>query len=131
MAVIFEMKEAYQISYDPTTGRVQHSVWENDAWSPYLVLDKSMHSVPGATAGTINYTMPDQGITQKTVIIELDGYENDTANSQSITFPVAFVNTPAIIGNTSGLTPTLSTTEATFDPDAATVYSGVIVLMGN
>ena len=88
-------------------------------------------SLAGTTAGTIDYAMPEQGTWKKFMAIAA-GYENDTTTAQTITFPVAFTNTPIVTQNTSGLTVSVSTTTLTITaPDATTTYSGYIFVEGS
>jgi hypothetical protein len=87
-------------------------------------------TLAGTTAGSIDSSMPDQGVAKKFVAVAI-GYENDTTTNQTITFPVAFVNTPAVTTNTTGLTVTATTTTLTITaPDVTTTYSGVLVVEG-
>ena len=87
-------------------------------------------SLAGTTAGTIEYVMPEQGVAKKFVAYA-NAYENDTTTSQTITFPVAFANVPAIVSNTTGLTVSATATTLTITaPDATTTYTGVIVIEG-
>ena len=88
-------------------------------------------SLAGTTAGTIDYAMPEQGTWKKFMAIAA-GYKNDTTTNQTITFPVAFTNTPIVTQNTSGLTVSVSTTTLTITaPDATTTYSGYIFVEGS
>jgi lysophospholipase L1-like esterase len=88
-------------------------------------------TAPGKTAGTIQYSMPEQASNRKTVLVYFNGYENDTGTNDAITFPTAFIFTPAVASNTSGLTVTPSTTGLTItSPDSTSTYSGWVVLIG-
>ena len=88
-------------------------------------------SLAGTTAGTVDYSMPDQGVAKKFVAF-FNAYENDTTTNQTITFPVAFVNAPAVGINTTGLTVSgTTTTELVIAaPDATTTYTGVLTFEG-
>jgi len=88
-------------------------------------------SLAGTTAGTVDYSMPDQGVAKKFVAF-FNAYENDTTVNQTITFPVSFVNTPAVGINTTGLTVSGSTTTEVViaAPDATTLYTGVLTFEG-
>ena len=88
-------------------------------------------SLAGTTAGTVDYSMPDQGVAKKFVAF-FNAYENDTTTSQTIPFPVAFVNAPAVGINTTGLTVSgTTTTEVVIAaPNATTTYTGVLTFEG-
>lgn len=87
-------------------------------------------SLAGTTAGTIDWVQPERG-TRKVFTAVASGYENDTTTAQTITFPVAFANTPAVSVNTTGLTVSATTTTLTITaPDTTTVYNGVIEVLG-
>ena len=95
-----------------------------------LAVTAATASLAGTTAGAIDYTMPEQG-TYKKFVAYANAYENDTATNQTITFPVAFTNTPVVSTNTSGLTVSVSTTTLTITaPDATTTYTGYIMVEG-
>lgn len=82
------------------------------------------------TAGSIAWTMPDQG-TRKVFFAVANAYENDSTTNQTITFPTSFTYSPVITTNTTGLTLTVSTTELTITaPGSTTTYSGVIEVVG-
>jgi len=84
----------------------------------------------GTTAGNLIYSMPFSSINFKLFVIFLDKYENDTTTTQTITFPVAFSTINNIMINNSGLVPSISLTDVSFNPDATTVYNGVVVIIG-
>jgi hypothetical protein len=93
-------------------------------------ITKATTSLAGTTAGTIDYVMPEVG-TAKKFIAFANGYENDTTTAQTITFPTAFTNAPAVSTNTSGLTLSATATTLTITaPDATTTYTGVIIVEG-
>ena len=88
-------------------------------------------SLAGTTAGTVDYSMPDQGVAKKFVAF-FNAYENDTTTNQTINFPMAFGVIPLVLGNNTGLTLTPSTTGVTITaPDSTTAYSVTAVIMGN
>lgn len=79
----------------------------------------------GSVSGTLYWSMPEQGPAYKKVTLVLASYHDA---GESITFPTAFSHTPAVTGNTTGLTiSTISTSSVTL-PAANT--SGVIVIEG-
>ena len=106
-------------------------VFENTQVTGGVSVGGNVSTLAGATAGTVVSTMPFQGEYKKFVAYA-NGYENDTTTAQSITFPVAFTNTPIVTQNTSGLTVSVSTTTLTITaPDATTTYSGYIFVEGS
>jgi hypothetical protein len=87
-------------------------------------------SLAGTTAGTIQYSQYLQG-QFKAIGMQAIGYENNTSNNQTITFPVSFANTPVIVTNTTGLTLSVSTTALTITaPNSTNTYSGIIEIKG-
>lgn len=87
-------------------------------------------SLAGTTAGSIIWVQPQRG-TRKVFTAVASGYENNSTTNQTITFPVAFTNAPAIAINTTGLTLTASTTTLTITaPNATTLFNGVIEVVG-
>ena len=84
--------------------------------------------VTGTTAGSITWVMTEQGSAQKTVLVYFDGYENDTTTAQTITFPVAFTQTPAVDSSIGGLS--TDTTQLTINPDNTTKYTGWVKVWG-
>ncbi len=102
----------------------------NISQSGSLNLFTSQTTITGTTAGSIIASQLFQGSSYKKVVIYLSGYENDTATAQTYTYDTAFTNTPVISANNSGLTPTVSTTSISFNPDNTTVYTGFIILEG-
>ena len=87
-------------------------------------------TLAGTTAGGITSTMPLQGVAKK-FMAYANGYENDTATVQTITFPRAFSNPPVITTNTSGLSLSVSTTALTINaPNATTRFNGLIIVEG-
>ncbi len=89
------------------------------------------NTLTGTTAGSIVYSMPEQGSSYKKFIAYANGYENDTTTAQTITFPTAFTEPPVITTNTTGLTLSASTTTLTINaPDNTTTYTGWIIIEG-
>jgi len=85
----------------------------------------------GTTAGSITYFMPFQGNSYKKFIAYVNGYENDTTTSQSITFPTAFLTVAGITFNSTGLTLSTSLTALTISaPNSTTTYTGMIIIEG-
>ena len=84
--------------------------------------------VTGTTAGSITWVMTEQGSAQKTVLVYFDGYENDTTTAQTITFPVAFTQTPAVDSSIGGLS--TDTTQLTINPDNTAKYTGWVKVWG-
>lgn len=90
----------------------------------------SYSTLAGTTAGTIDWSQPQQGFYKRFAAL-LTGYENDTTTSQSITFPTPFLSAPFTVANNTGLTITATTTTLTITaPDNTTLYSGIILLEG-
>ena len=86
--------------------------------------------VTGASAGSFTWVMPDQGSAKKTVLVYFDGYENDTTTAQTVTYPVAFTQTPAI-DNPAGVAGlSTDTTQLTINPDNTTKYTGWVKVWG-
>jgi len=89
------------------------------------------NTLTGTTAGSIVYSMPEQGSSYKKFIAYANGYENDTTTAQTITFPTAFTEPPVITTNTTGLTLSASTTTLTINaPDSTTTFTGFIIIDG-
>lgn len=90
-------------------------------------------TLTGTTAGSVLFTMPQQGVYKKFVAY-FNGYENNTTTAQTITFPTAFSNTPVITTNMlgdQGLPVTVNTTELTIKaPDNTTAYTGLLFVEG-
>ena len=88
-------------------------------------------SLAGTTAGTVTYRQIDLGGV-KVMVLYFNGYENDTTTNQSITFPIAYNNAPTVaVGNSTLPAFTTSTTALTITaPDATTVYTGFVLIIG-
>lgn len=91
----------------------------------------SSGSLSGETAGSISYSEINLGGIKITMVY-FNGYENDTTTNQSITFPIAYGNTPEIvIGNSTLPTLSASTTTLTITaPDTTTTYTGFALIIG-
>jgi hypothetical protein len=88
---------------------------------PYAILTGS--------SGAINWTETTNG-GSKEVVIVLGGYVAPSVLGATLTFPTAFLNTPSVIANTTGLTiSTISTTSVKI-PSSAQASSGTIVIKG-
>jgi len=87
-------------------------------------------TLTGTTAGSIVYSMPEQGSSYKKFIAYASGYENDTTTAQTISFPVAFVNTPYVATAPSGLISSTTTTSITLASGTTTTYTGWIIIEG-
>jgi hypothetical protein len=87
-------------------------------------------TLTGTTAGSVKWSQYMQG-QFKAFAAQFLGYENNSTTSQTITFPTSFVNTPAVVTNTTGLTITVTTTTLTIGaPNNTTAYNGIIEVKG-
>ena len=87
----------------------------------------------GTTAGTITQIMPHYGNLYKKIVLNFNGYENDTTTDQVIDYlgSLSFTQTPNVVVNTTGLTISISTTGITITtPDSTTTYSGIVIIEG-
>jgi len=103
--------------------------------APYLSGFQQNTSTPqttlaGSTAGSITYSMPTAEGTYKKFVAYASGYENDTTTAQTISFPVAFVNTPYVATAPSGLISSTTTTGITLASGTTTTYTGWIIIEG-
>jgi hypothetical protein len=99
--------------------------------SGIIEINDTLGSLSGTTAGSISWSMPFQGSAYKKFVAYLNGYENDTTTAQTISFPVAFSDTPVIVINSASVpSVTVSTTEISLTPDTATAYTGWIIVEG-
>ncbi len=88
------------------------------------------NTLNGTTSGYIYYTMPVQGIS-KEVVLYCYEYENGSSTAQTITFPIAFGNTPYIAENGTGMNVSVSTTGISFPSGmSAAATTGYIVIKG-
>ena len=86
--------------------------------------------VTGASAGSFTWVMPDQGSAKKTVLVYFNGYENDTTTAQTVTYPTAFTQTPAIDNPSSVGGLSTDTTQLTINPDSTSKYTGWVKVWG-
>ena len=88
-------------------------------------------SLAGTTAGSVSYSEINLG-SIKITMAYFNGYENDTATNQSITFPIAYVNAPTVaVGNSTLPALSASATALTITaPAATTVYTGFALIIG-
>jgi hypothetical protein len=86
--------------------------------------------VTGTTAGSFTWVMPEQGAGMKTVLVYFNGYENDTTTAQTVTYPVAFTQTPAIDNPSSVGGLSTDTTQLTINPDSTSKYTGWVKVWG-
>ncbi len=106
------------------------NTWTATQTMPILSLNTTQTTLAGSTAGSIVYSMPEQGSSYKKFIAYANGYENDTTTAQTITFPVAFTNAPAVVSAPSGLISSTSTTGITLTSGTTTTYTGWIIIEG-
>jgi hypothetical protein len=87
--------------------------------------------ISGETSGSAAYMEINLGGIKITMVY-FNGYENDTTTNQTITFPIAYGNTPEIVvGNSTLPTLSASTTALTITaPDSTTVYTGFALIIG-
>lgn len=124
-------------SVDSNMNEVSLIVETANTWIPVQTFNSSINfaiaqtTLTGTTAGSAIWSMPFQGASYKKVIIYFSAYENDTTTAQSITYPTAFVHTPIVSSNGSGLsfTSTISVLTITA-PDATTTYTGFVIIEG-
>jgi len=102
----------------------------SNTWTAPQNINVGQTTLTGTTAGSIVYSMPYQGTAYKKFIAYANGYENDTTTAQSISFPVAFTNTPYVVTSPSGLISSISTTGITLASGSTTTYTGVIIIEG-
>lgn len=86
--------------------------------------------VTGTTAGSFTWVMPEQGAGMKTVLVYFNGYENDTTTAQTVTYPTAFTQTPAIDNPSSVAGLSTDTTQLSIKPDTTTKYTGWVKVWG-
>lgn len=89
------------------------------------------NELAGAIAGQVDYWQINLGGI-KIFVMYFDDYENDTTNNQSITFPIAYQNTPTLVLGNSTL-PSMSATATVLtitSPDSTTLYNGTAFVIG-
>ena len=119
------------ISASGTLSVTGNSTLSNIILSGIIEINDTLGSLSGTTAGSISWSMPFQGSAYKKFIAYLNGYENDTTTAQTISFPVAFSDTPVIVVNSASVpSVTVSTTEISLAPDTTTAYTGWIIVEG-
>lgn len=83
-------------------------------------------AVIGASGGDLYWSMPGQGTSYKKVVIVCSNITNDPI---VIAFPIAFIHSPSVVGNGTGLTiVALSASSITVPSTSST--SGVIIVEG-
>lgn len=87
-------------------------------------------SLSGTTAGSVQWSMPEQGAGYKKLVGALVGYENTGSTAQTITFPTAFANPPTITSQPSGFGATATTTTLTLPTGMSEAVNGVVVVEG-
>ena len=119
------------VSASGTLSVTGNSTLSNIILSGIIEINDTLGSLSGTTAGSISWSMPFQGSAYKKFIAYLNGYENDTTTAQTISFPVAFSDTPVIVVNSASVpSVTVSTTEISLAPDTTTAYTGWIIVEG-
>ena len=87
-------------------------------------------TLTGTTAGSIVWSQPFQSGSYKKFIGYASGYENTTATAQTITYPTAFTETPMILGNSTGMTLSTSTSALTLPASMSASATGWIIIEG-
>ena len=109
---------------------------ELEGYDVYYVNKYSYPAYPtsttnGTTAGTVTQVQISYTTSYKKFMFTFNGYENDTATNQSITFLNAFSTIANITANTTGLTISVSTSGITITaPNNTTLYSGIVIVEG-
>ncbi|MBE7566684.1 hypothetical protein HF670_00010 [Acidithiobacillus thiooxidans] len=112
-------------------------IWNGGAWNAYTqgslflntVSVTANFSIAGTGGGSIVMTPPLQGVF-KVVSFMLTGYMNNTATAQTQRFPTVFTQIPIILGNNTGINPTLSTNGITWPVSMTAAASGNIIIGG-
>ncbi len=93
-------------------------------------LNESTTVLNGTTAGTVTYGMSTiNGVGH--FVANFDGYENDSATDQVITFETPFILAPMLLSNIAGLSFTVTATDLTITaPNSTAVFTGVIMVEG-
>jgi len=113
------------------TAWVDRSTFFGTAIQSAINTSNAQTTLSGTTAGTIQYALIFNGSSYKQTVMSVNGYENNTAVNQTITFGVPFTKTPVITGNNSGLTLSATTTTLTITaPNNTTVFNGTIIVEG-
>ncbi len=86
-------------------------------------------TLSGTTVGTFVHSMPFQGSSYKRFLGRLNNYQNNTFTAQTITFPTAFSQIPALmVDNTGGSS--VSTTTLTLPTGMTSAKTGLIIVEG-
>jgi len=125
----------FNIGYVPFAVAITPYFYTATQIAPYLSGFQQNTSTPqttltGSTAGSITYSMPTAEGSYKKFVAYANGYENDTTTAQTISFPVAFTNTPYVVTSPSGLISSISTTGITLASGTTTTYTGWIIIEG-
>lgn len=103
----------------------------------YNKLNTSQTTLTGTSAGSIVWSLPEQGTAYKRFVGYMNGYENTTTTAQTITFPTAFSNAPAIQARSSGSTnstlsfaATATTTTLTLPASMSAAVTGWLIAEG-
>ena len=83
----------------------------------------------GTTAGTATMTQSGSTPWDKKTLVYLNGYENTTGTSQTLTFVVPYNNTPAVITDASGGA-TVNTTTLTLPHSMGATKTGYVIVEG-
>lgn len=89
----------------------------------------TLASLTGTTAGTASSGFDRFDVTDKRFKVFLNGYENTSGTSQTITFPYPFALTPAVVHDDSGGA-TVSTTAVTLPHSMGSTKTGWILIEG-
>ena len=99
---------------------------------PYQVIGGSTRTqttLNGTTAGTAVWSQPAMDSSWKRFLVFLSGYENTTATAQTITYPIAFTNTPKVTSDDSGGS-SASTTTLTLPASMSATKTGWVIVEG-
>lgn len=94
-------------------------------------INQTLSTLNGTTAGNIKYNEPQEGSGWKVFVAHAAAYENNSAVNQTISYPLAFTNTPTIIANDTSLSISTSTSVLTITaPNNTTTFTGNILVEG-
>lgn len=95
----------------------------------YPYIDQVGKIVSGSVNGSLTIWTPSHGPASEIVVIYLDAWKDAGG---AITFPYAFAQVPAIVGNTTTIiVPTLLAASVDFGNTAAGAKTGYLILIGN
>jgi hypothetical protein len=95
----------------------------------YPYLDQVGKIVSASVSGSLTIRTPSHGPASEIVVIYLDAWKDAGG---VITFPYAFAQVPAIVGNTTGIAaPTVLAASVNFGNTSGAAKSGYLVLIGN